>query len=211
MSWQPGEIVALRGMYQRQPWYIQAARVVQDSPEEVALLLLPGAECAAPYGYIHQKHGPDGEWQRWDEMLNPPWQLEKYRWRTNRFLILLKPGEFFATYYLWEDATDLFKCYYINFQLPFRRSLCGFDAFDLELDLVIAPDYTWEWKDSAEYQRGIEQGLLLPEWVEGIEAAQPELFARLEQRRYPLDGSWLNWKPDPSWTAPNLPDGWERE
>jgi uncharacterized protein len=210
MPWNPGDQIALRGMYQNCPWYIQSALVVKDSSEEIALLVMPSAECAAPYGYIHQKHGPNGKWERWQEMLNFPWHLEKYTWHTNRFLILLRPDEFFAIIYIWQHESDIFQCYYINFQLPFQRSHCGLDTFDLELDLVIKPDYGWQWKDAEDYQRGIEAGILLPEWVRGIESAQKDIFAKLEQRLYPLDGHWLNWQPDPTWIAPTLPAGWEQ-
>jgi hypothetical protein len=210
MPWNPGDQIALRGMYQNRPWHIQSAIVVKDSHEEIALLLMPGAECVAPYGYIHQKHGPEGKWNRWQEILNPPWHLEKYAWQTSRFLILLKPNEFYATIYIWQHVTDIFQCYYINFQLPFQRSHCGFDIFDLELDLVIEPDYNWQWKDVEDYQRGIEAGILIPEWVRGIEIAQKDVFDKLEKRQYPLDGRWLDWKPDPTWTAPKLPQNWDQ-
>lgn len=60
--WQPGECVALRGMYDRRPWYVQSARVVKDSPAEVALLLLPGAECVFHSGYIDKERA--GGWDR---------------------------------------------------------------------------------------------------------------------------------------------------
>ena len=210
MPWNPGNQIVLRGMYQNRPWYIQSAIVVKDSPEEIALTIFPGAECMAPYGYIHQKHGPSGKWNRWEEMLDLPWRLEKYSWHTSRFLILLKPNHFYSIIYIWEAATDTFLCYYANFQLPFQRSHCGFDTFDLELDLVIKPDYTWRWKDVEDYQRGIEAGILLPEWVQGLETAQKEVFGKLEQRQDPLDGRWLGWKPDPAWTAPTLPANWDQ-
>lgn len=210
MPWNPGDNVALRGMYQNRPWYIQSAIVVKDSPEEIALTIFPGAECVAPYGYIHQRHGSEGKWDRWQEMLTIPWHQEKYLFHTNRFLILLKPDEFYATIYIWQHETNLFQCYYINFQLPFQRSHCGFDTFDLELDLVIEADYNWRWKDAEDYQRGIEAGILLPEWVRGLEKAQKHVFEKLEQRQYPLDGHWLDWKPDPAWTAPKLPENWDR-
>ena len=143
-------------------------------------------------------------------MLTIPWRQEKYLFHTNRFLILLKPGDFYATIYIWQHETNLFQCYYINFQLPFQRSHCGFDTFDLELDIVIGPDYGWRWKDAEDYQRGIEAGILLPEWVRGIETAQKDVFDKLEQRQYPLDGHWLDWKPNPTWTAPKLPENWDQ-
>jgi hypothetical protein len=207
--WQSGDTVILRGMYNRRPSYVQSAIVVKDTPEEVALLVAPGAECAAPSGYIHKKHGDHTGWKRWDDMLSNAWQMETYAWHTNRFLILLEPLKFYSAIYIWEHASGIFQCYYINFQLPFERTPLGFDTFDLELDLVIAPDCRWEWKDVAEYQTGIEKGVLRPEWVQGIKHAKQDVFARLEQRLYPLNGEWLHWQPDPQWVTPRLPDGWD--
>ena len=139
-------------------------------------------------------------------------------WRTNRFLILLEPKKFYSINLIWNHASEAFLGYYVNFQLPFQRSRCGFDTFDLELDLVIEPDLRWQWKDVEEYRRGVEMGILRPEWVAGLEQARPEVFSRLEQRLYPFDGSWLSsrapqrgqWRPQPAWGASQLPEGWEK-
>ncbi|HEY3312920.1 MAG TPA: DUF402 domain-containing protein [Anaerolineales bacterium] len=209
-TWQPGETVALRGIFNQLPWHIQSALVVKDTPDETALLLLPGAECAGPWGYIHKKHGDHSGWQRWQETLSGDWNLEKYHWRTNRFLILLEPQKFFASIYIWNHASGDFECYYINFQLPFVRSQCGFDTYDLELDLVIDPDFQWHWKDVEGYQEGVRLGAIRPEWVEGIEQAKKDVFARLENRFYPLNARWLNWLPDQTWAPPQLPPGWDK-
>ncbi|HEY3312536.1 MAG TPA: DUF402 domain-containing protein [Anaerolineales bacterium] len=208
--WQPGENTVLRGMLDGRPWYIQSAQVVKDSAAETVLLVAPGAECAAPPGYIHEKHGDHGGWKRWEEAMRPGWKLEKYTWHTNRFLIVLEPQKYFSSIYIWNNASGEFKCFYINFQLPYARSLSGFDTFDLELDLVIEPDFHWHWKDLDEYQEGIRLGAIRPEWVQGIENAKPEVFERLEKRLYPLDAHWLDWQPDPAMRAPSLPEGWEK-
>lgn len=223
--WKPGDNIALRGMYNQRPWYIQSALVVRDSPQEVLCALLPGAECAAPSAYIHGKHGESQQWDRWELMLRNQWQMERYRWHTNRFLVLLEPEKFYSIDLVWHHASDTFLCYYVNFQLPFTRSSYGFDTFDLELDLVIEPDLRWRWKDVEEYRRGVETGILRPEWVRGIEQAKAEVFARLEGRLYPFDGAWRlsrapqrglsrapqrdQWRPDPAWAASRLPEGCE--
>jgi hypothetical protein len=64
--WKKGDIVAFRGIYNGRVSYIQSAVVVHYRPEEVALDVLPGAECFAPEGYINGRHGPAGKWDRWD-------------------------------------------------------------------------------------------------------------------------------------------------
>jgi protein associated with RNAse G/E len=204
--WNKGDNVLLRGMYTGRPVYVQSLRVVKDTPEETALLIFPGAECVAPGNYIHHGHLM---WNRWSETLTNTLQMEKYRWHTNRFLILLEPEKYYSTIYIWEAASDQFVCYYINFQLPFRRTSLGFDTLDLDLDIVIDPSRKWKWKDEDEYQQAIRAGVIRPEWVREIELAQTEVFSLLEHRAYPLDDSWLNYQPDPSLSPPYLPKNWD--
>jgi protein associated with RNAse G/E len=206
--WKTGDSVILRGMYGNNVWYVQTCLVVHDKPNETALLLLPGAECAAPSGYIHGKHGPSGEWDGWSDILANNWILEKYRWRTNRFLILLEPDKYYASMLIWDHAGHDFQCYYINFQLPFTRSHCGFDTRDLALDIVIDHNHIWYLKDEDEYQRGIQLDIISPESARQIEHAQPEIFEKIDKKTYPLDTTWLNWRPNPAWEPPNLPDNW---
>jgi hypothetical protein len=204
--WNEGDTVLLRGVYNGNPTYAQSMRVIKDTPEETALLIWPGAECAAPNGYIHHAH--DSHWNRWAETLSNALQLEKFIWHTNRFLILLEPEKFYCTIYIWEAASDKFMCYYINFQLPFRRTRLGFDTLDLDLDMVIQVSFEWEWKDLDEYQNGIRAGGIQSDWVREIDHAKKEVFTRLEKRLYPLNASWLNWRPNPKWVAPALPENW---
>lgn len=208
--WNPGDTVALRGIYNQRVSYIQSAVIVQDQPDEVALAILPGAECFAPENYIHGKHGTASHWDRWGEYKKGNWNMERYTWRTNRLLILLQPEKYYANYYFWQANSGRFLCYYVNFQLPFQRSRLGFDSFDLELDIIIEPTYEWRWKDVDDYQRGIACGILRKEWVREIDNAKLEIFATLEKRAYPYDGTWLGWVPDPNWAPPTLPENWDK-
>lgn len=208
--WAPGEAVALRGIYNNRVWYMQSAVVVHDTAKGVALVILPGAECSAPREYIHGKHGESGHYDRWGNYLGDRWNMESYDWRTNRLLILLEPEKYYARMFFWEDSSGNFLYYYINFQLPFHRSEIGFDTLDLELDLVVAPDYDWHWKDIENYQKGVDCGVICREWTEQIEFARKEVFETLGNRKYPFDGSWLDWKPDPIWQPPRLTENWDK-
>ena len=207
-TWKSGDIVVMRGIYKQRPWYVQSAVVVHDEPKEVALAMLPGAECFAPEGYINGKHGTSRQWNRWDDYINDNWKMQGYNWHTNRLLYLIEPEKFYASIYFWHADTNRFLCYYINFQLPFQRSEIGFDTLDLELDIVIKPTYQWSWKDFNEYRAGIFRGIILKEWADQIECAKLEILEKIEKRQYPLDGKWLDWKPDPNWPTPKLPENW---
>ena len=136
--------------------------------------------------------------------------MQLYIWRTNRLLILLEPEKYYAKNFFWEQQSGRFLGYYINFQLPFKRTSIGFDMLDLELDLIIAPDFHWQWKDWENYQQGISSGVIRREWVEQIENGKKEVFDKFENRLYPFDGSWLDWVPDPSWQPPPLPENWDK-
>jgi len=208
--WMPGEPVALRGIYKDRVWYMQSALVVHDTPQETALVILPGAECSAPKEYIHGKHGESGYYDRWGNYLEDRWNMEKYPWRTNRLLILLQPEKYYARMFFWEHSSGRFLCYYINFQLPFHRTAIGLDTLDLELDIVVEADHEWHWKDVENYHKGIDSGVIRGEWVEAIDAAKQEVFETLDHRLYPFDGSWLDWKPDPAWQPPGAMENWDK-
>ena len=146
---------------------------------------------------------------RWD-FKDKSWELEKSHWHTNRLLILLEPAKYYSTTYFWNDVSHEFLCYYINFQLPFKRSHCGIDTLDLDLDLIINPDFSYEWKDIEDYQKAIEEEIIFPEWTKEIDIAKKEILDKLEKRQYPYNGSWLKWTPDPGWSPPKLPENWDK-
>jgi protein associated with RNAse G/E len=80
----------------------------------------------------------------------------------------------------------------------------------LELDIIIDPDYSWRIKDIDDYEKEIENGTISYKWTQEIEEAKKEIFDRLASKQYPLDNSWVNWRPDPNWTAPKLPVNWDK-
>jgi protein associated with RNAse G/E len=208
MLWQDGKDIALRCIFNQRVCYAQSVTVIQDTEQETALLLLPGAQCAATEGYFTWRSGDNSLGSRWDEMLKGDWKLREFPWKTNRFLLLFWPEKFYSIYLIWNQQSDELVCYYVNFQIPYQRSITGFDFFDLELDIVINPNFTWRWKDMEDYQDGIHAGCIRPEWVHGVELAQNEVFAMLEKRAYPFNGAWLDWKPSAVHAPARLPQGW---
>jgi protein associated with RNAse G/E len=204
--WNPGDVVAWRGIYRGRVWHAQTVLIVKDTVEETVVALLPGAKSAAPEGYLN---GKDSNKRRW-HFKEKIWELEEYAWHTHRLLILLEPQKYFSVMFFWNSVSNNFKCYYINFQLPFRRNQSAIDTLDLDLDLIIYPDFSYAWKDEDDYQKAIENGIICPEWIEGIEAAKQDVFEKLETRKYPFDGSWLDWLPETGWSPPTLPENWDK-
>ena len=201
----PGDVIAWRGIYRDRVWHAQTTLVVRDTPKELVLALLPGAECIAQEDYAkgNGKHS-------WWNFKYKDWKLEKYIWRTNRLLILHEPEKYYSTIYFWNNESNEFLCYYVNFQLPFKRSPCGIDILDLDLDLIIHPNFRIEWKDVDDYQKAVDNAAISLEWIRGIDFAKQDVLSRLEKRSYPYDGSWLNWTPEATWSPPKLPENWDK-
>jgi hypothetical protein len=204
--WKSGDIVVCRGIFRNLVWSALTTIAVKDAPEEIALVLLPGAECMVEADYAPGKKNGN---RRWD-FKDKAWQLAKYSWRTNRVLLTLEPENYYATTFFWNHENNRFIGYYINFQLPFMRSHCGIDTLDLELDIDVHPDLSFEWKDVDDYKKGLETGIILPEWADEIEVAKKEILGKLAKCIYPFDGAWLGWMPDANWAPPTLPQNWDK-
>ncbi len=108
----------------------------------------------------------------------------------------------------WEGPERAFAGWYLNIQEPFRRTPIGFDTQDLELDIVVSPDGSWEFKDEEELDPWIARGRWTAEEIAAIRAEGARLGAELDAGRYWWDTAWAEWEPDPSWPAPTLPPGW---
>lgn len=204
--WQPGEIIATRGIFRNKVWSALPTIVVRDCSDELAIALLPGAECLVEKTYTLGKKAAN---RLWDFTVND-WTLAPFVWHTNRVVILHEPGKFHSVWLFWQEDNNEFGGYYVNFQLPIKRSVCGIDTLDLELDLDIHPDFSSSWKDEDEFQKAIKSGLILPEWIQAIEEETPEILDKLEKRQYPFDDSWLHWTPPSHWAAPRLPENWDQ-
>lgn len=203
--WKPGDVISWRGIYRARIWHVQPTILVRDHPDEIALTLLPGTECIAEETYPHGKKNGKRRWY----FVDHDWTLAKYTWQTNRLLLLFEPNKYYSIILFWNHTSNDFLLYYINFQLPFKRNNYAVDTLDLDLDLIIHPDFSYEWKDVEDYQNAISYALISPEWEKEIKLATEEVMARLEKRQYPFDGSWLDWRPDPSWQPPCLPLDWD--
>ena len=68
--------------------------------------------------------------------------------------------------------------------------------------LIVRPDGSYRWKDEDELEQAAAVGLLEP-------AAVREEAARV-LREWPFPTGWEDWRPDPAWPIPQLPDGWDR-
>lgn len=112
-------------------------------------------------------------------------------------------------YVSWNDE-DEFAGWYVNLEDPWRRSPFGFDSTDHLLDIRIGPDRTWRWKDEDHLAEAVEIGLFTAECARAIRAEGERAIARIQAWTIPFDEGWENWRPDPEWALPSIPEGWDR-
>ncbi len=192
--WQPGEIVALRYLMRTtgRPGAGWPLRVVEDREDRVALYLQRGTR-------FRQVRRVDGTYQQtWDT-----WRYETLR--------LMFPGRFYSVWLFWnvDGSERSLRAYYVNMEEPFRRSAIGFDTNDHQLDIVVQPDLTWSWKDKALFEDFVREGYYSQEFATRVREEAASVIELIEARRPPFRDGWEEWEPDPSWTVPELPAGWE--
>jgi uncharacterized protein len=124
-------------------------------------------------------------------------------WRDNHVLWLVRPTDPYALLLFWNGDWE-FLGWYLNLQDPLRRVPLGFDTREHFLDVVIDPDGSWQWKDEDELERAVELGLFTPHDASAARAAGERVLA---ERPWPT--GWEDWRPDPQWPPPSLPQGWD--
>jgi hypothetical protein len=177
---------AWRDVHDGRVWRAQACRIVEDRPELLALWFPAGGPAKVPAG---GQRIPGGEWKLEDTT------------PTRDSICLARPGRHHSIYVFWDEA-GAFSHWYVNFEQPLRRSRVGFDTFDEKLDLIVRPDGSYEWKDEDELEQADAVSLL------DADAVRAEAARVLEE--WPFPTGWEDWRPDPAWPVPRLPEGWEQ-
>lgn len=197
--WQPGQCVVMRHVRGQWIWAV-AATVVEDSGTFVALYVQPGNGMS--------RMG-DANGQPTRAFVDASTRVPGV-WAHHHQLILVREGDRHAVQLFWTEDEWEFRCWYINFQEPLRRFALGFESMDLTLDLVIAPGLErWTWKDEDEFDYGIQGGWYTPDLLVDLKAYGQGVLEDVAARRPPFDHPWDAWRPDPSWTAVGLPQGWD--
>ena len=199
--WAPGDAVVLRHAREDRAYrWAAATRVVEDRGDSVILYLQPGNE-------IRRMAGDDGEPTR--DFYNAT-RVVPATWGLNHALYLTDFGEAYSVHLFWDETTWEFRCWYINFQEPLRRSRLGFDTMDQTLDLVISPDLAhWVWKDDDEFEQGIAYGWYTREQQSEIKALGERVLERVTRRDAPFGEPWPEWRPDAAWAPLALPLDWD--
>ena len=198
VPWARGSAIVRREITWGRPTSALPAFVVDDTDELLALFVPPDA----PLAYA------DVVWPT--DTGRHPWWPGRH-WRSGGTLMVQRPGEAYSVWHQWASLDRSFLGWYVNLQEPLRRTPIGVDTQDHELDVVVAPDGTWQVKDAALVARRVEEGRITEATGAAIHQLGDEVVATLARGDAWWGRRWVDWRPDPAWTAPaNVRDDWER-
>jgi hypothetical protein len=207
----PGRTILYRNFSAGRISSVRPCRVVAEDERGLLLWLARGSAVLG----LHAVDGrgirdmPFAEWVTLERHLTPG------RWVGPGLLKFIPPD---ADHSVWffRDDTDRFLGWYVNLEERAVRwddgPVAGVDVTDQDLDVVAAPDRTWQWKDEDEFT----ERLGFPEhyWVSDEAAVRAEglrVIKLIEAGEFPFDGTWTDLQPDPSWPVPDsVPSGWDR-
>lgn len=201
----PGEQVVYQEVWRDAVWAARPMTVVRDEDDLVALWFPEGTRYKAPTTPPTRPR-EESRGERLATCLERgDWIFVDREWDVST-LVLVRPGDWHALWVSWRDGKHL--GWYVNLQEPFRRTSKGFETMDLALDVVIHVDGSWRWKDEDELAIFVERGV----FDEALAARAREEGLRVvrgaERNEPPFDEPWPDWRPDPSWPSPELPEGW---
>ena len=211
MAFDAGRQVLYRNVSSGRLVSVRPCRVISDDDRGLLLWLARGSAVAVEAAVDGRgiRDMPFTEWVRLE------YRLEKRTWLGPGVLKFIPPD---ADHSVWffRDDTGAFTNWYVNLEERAIRwddgAVAGVDVVDQDLDVVVAPDLSWQWKDEDEFA----ERLALPEhyWVADEAAVRAEgrrVIKVIEAGEFPFDGTWTDFRPDPSWPIPSsLPVGWDR-
>ncbi|GAA0721831.1 DUF402 domain-containing protein [Dactylosporangium roseum] len=208
----PGQVIMHRNVRLGRMGWVRPARVVSDDERGLLLWIARGTPV------VNEVSG-DGRGMRtmpFAEFVTLGTSLKHGTWSGPGVLKLHRPGDPAHSVWWFRDDADEFTGWYVNLERPAIRwsddnGTSGVDVTDEDLDIQVAPDRSWNWKDEEEFL----ERLALPEhyWVKDEAAVRAEgerVVKEIEAGLFPFDGTWIDFMPPPEWKLPALEPGWDR-
>ncbi|MFI8340217.1 DUF402 domain-containing protein [Streptomyces sp. NPDC085639] len=208
--WAPGEQVLWRyrdhapGL--KGPVHIcRPVTVVQDTEELLAVWMAPGTECVKPV----LADGTPVHEEPLATRYTAARTTVRSRWFGAGVLKLARPGDPWSVWLFWGPGWQ-FKNWYVNLEEPRSRWAGGVDSVDHFLDIAVYPDRSWKWLDADEFAQAQRSGLMDREQAARVREAGRAAVEVIKEWGAPFSGGWEDWRPDPAWIIPALPEDWDR-
>lgn len=205
----PGSTAVRRDVHGGRVWSATPKRVIADGGDFLASARWPGVRLMGPGSWVAAGHGAAGgaRFRAVDELASGRWDLAPWTWRGTTVLTVSSADQYFSVELFFDPEHEL-RCWYVNFERPFRRTGIGIDTFDLLLDLVVYPDGAMEWKDEDEYRHARRLGVVSDAEHVHVERAREQAVALAKRSKGPFADMWRGWRADPAWPLPRLPRDW---
>lgn len=128
-------------------------------------------------------------------------------WRGEGILMLIPEDGAHSVWLFWREGGG-FWGWYVNLEQRHRRSGRTIDTRDHVLDLWCERQREWQWKDEDELELAVEHGFVTPELALEIRAEGERVGRMIERWEPPFSDRWENFRSDPGWPAPVLPEDW---
>lgn len=207
MLWAAGDTIVHQEVWHGRVWAARPLVVVEDTPERMLLWMPHGTRRKVP---MTPPERPDPQTldERLIELLSRgDWIHVDHLWDVSTLWILHK-DDWHSTWVSWLPDGSHYG-WYVNLQQPFRRTDLGIEAMDLMLDVVVDPDLTWRWKDDRQFDDMVARGVIDADIAVTVREAARRVIRRIELAEEPFTRRWTRWRPDPMWSVPVLPEGWD--
>jgi protein associated with RNAse G/E len=201
----PGSTAVRRDVLHGRVWTAAPHRVLADSGSTIVLACWPGLRMLAPTTWIHWLRTGDDDVRKQaiPNLAAGRWDVDHWTWRDTTLVSEFPPDQHFSVHRFLTGGP---APWYVNFELPYRRTPIGIDTFDLLLDLVVAPDLSgYTWKDEDEYAHGRRIGLIDDATHAEVEKARDQVLALVATATGPFAHDRSDFAADPAWPAPVLP------
>lgn len=180
---------------------VRPMTVVRDDADGLVAWLAPGTPVTRPVL-------PDGRGIREAPLLEREIgrAIKLDVWHGTGILKVAPTGVPWSVWVFWdEDWNHLF--WYANLEDVHVRDNAGILTQDHTLDVVIRPDSTTEWKDEDELEAAIATGRFTESDAARFKADARAVEEVVAHEGVPFGARWQDWRPDPNWPLPTLPDG----
>lgn len=202
MRWNRGDVVVCRYVGLGRTFFAAPLIVDHDDVDWTGVYKLPGMpsrQVAPVDGSALPRVVPPGYFER------TATSLQRQERGDNPSLVIMRDGRHHAIHVHWDAGTWAPSGFYVNLQTPAIRDACGLSTVDQFLDIRVDAGLEWEWKDEDELDEAVRVGRLTGSEANAVRAEGLLVVSDIDDRRWPFDGSFDDWRPDPAWTVPAFP------
>jgi hypothetical protein len=195
VRWRRGDVILLRSGSDGRLTGARPLTVADDEGDWTVAWLAGGTPIAEPTL-------PDGRPIRSapiEERYASPRGTMLRTWRGGGILKLIPRDGAYSIWLFWRES-GAFHGWYVNLEERHRRWSGGIDTSDHTLDIWVDPDGAWRWKDEDELAVAARLGVL--------DAASVRAEGERVLEAWPFPTGWEDFRPDPAWPVPELPEDW---